>query len=125
LIQNGNISINKAEIEFFLTDFDEYFYAPPRLNLFQPAKANSIRNYFIADALSGLSYGGLYNSKTKSFKFTVTRYIQNILNEMYFNKKNVNNGLYLAVPTDQPVIGARGIIDHSKTKINIIYSKPN
>ncbi len=125
LIQNGNISINKAEIEFFLTDYDENFFAPPRLNLFQPAKANSVRNYFIADALLGGSYGGLYNSKTQSYKFTVTRHIQNILNEMYFNKKNVNNGLYLAVPTDQPVIGARGIIDHSKTKINIIYSKPN
>lgn len=125
LIQNGNISINKAEIEFFITDFDENFYAPPRLNLFQPAKANSVRNYFISDALSGGSYGGLYNTKTRSYKFTITRYIQNIINEMYFNKKNVNNGLYLAVPTDQPVIGARGIIDHSKTKINIIYSKPN
>lgn len=125
LIEKGNVSINKAEIEFFITDFDENFFAPPRLNLFQPASANSVRNYFIADALSGSSYGGLYNSKTRSYKFTITRHIQNILNEMYFNKKNINNGLYLAVPTDQPVIGARGIIDHSKTKINIIYSKPN
>lgn len=125
LIEKGNISINKAEIEFFITDFDENFFAPPRMNLFQPAAKNSVRNYFIPDALSSASYGGLYNSKTRSYKFTITQHVQHILNEMYFHQKNVNNGLYLAVPTDQPVIGARGVFDHTKTKINIIYSKPN
>jgi len=125
LIEKGNISINKAEIEFFVTDYDENFFAPPRLNLFQPAAKNSVRNYFIPDALNASTYGGLYNSKTRSYKFTITQHLQKLLNEMYFQKKNLNNGLYLAVPTDQPVIGARGIFDHTKTKINLIYSKPN
>ncbi len=125
LIEKGNISINKAEIEFFITDYDENFFAPPRLNLFQPSAKNSVRNYFIPDALNASTYGGLYNSKTRSYRFTITQHLQQLLNEMYFNKKDRNNGLYLAVPTDQPVIGARGIIDHTKTKIKLIYSKPN
>jgi len=34
-------------------------------------------------------------------------------------------GLYLAVPSDQPVIGARCVIDHRKTKLHITYTKLN
>mgnify|MGYP003350632238 CR=1 FL=1 len=35
-----------------------------------------------------------------------------------------NLGLYFAVPTDNPIIGARASIDHSKTKLIITYTKP-
>lgn len=125
LIKDGNIAVNAAEIEFFITDFSEEFYAPPRMNLFQPANANSVRNYFIQDVLSSTAYTGIYDPIKRSYKFNINRYLQNIFNKHYFSKVDINNGLYLAIPSDQPVIGARCVIDHSKTKIKILYTKPN
>ncbi len=125
LIKNGNVAVNYAEIELFITDYSEEFFAPPRMNLFQPSNANSIRNYFIQDALSTASYGGVYDPIRKSYKFIMSRYIQNIFNKKHFDNINISNGLYLAIPSDQPVIGARCVIDHSKTKIKILYTKPN
>lgn len=123
LIDNGNIAIHRAEIEFFVQDYSEEFFAPPRMNLFRPVNANSKRNYLIEDALVSSNYGGLYDPIKKSYKFRVTRHIQDILNKKYFNNLDVNNGLYLAVPSDQPVIGARCVIDQTKTKLYLNYSK--
>jgi hypothetical protein len=125
LISNGNVAINKATIEFFIKDYNENYFAPPRLNLYRPVNRFSNRNFLILDALNTATYGGTYDPIRKSYRFTISRHIQSILNEMYFNGNDVNLGLYLAVPSDQPVIGARCVIDQSKTKIHITYSKPN
>ncbi len=125
LISNGNVAINKATIEFFIKDYNENYFAPPRLNLYRPVNRFSNRNFLILDALNTATYGGTYDPIRKSYRFTISRHIQSILNEMYFNGDDVNLGLYLAVPSDQPVIGARCVIDQSKTKIHITYSKPN
>ncbi len=125
LINNGNVAINKATIEFFIKDYSEGFFAPPRMNLYRPVNRFSNRNFLILDALNTSTYGGTYDPIRKSYKFTITRHIQSILNEKFFEDNDVNLGLYLAVPSDQPVIGARCVIDQSKTKIHITYSKPN
>ena len=68
LVKNGNIAVNYAEIELFISNYSEDFFAPPRMNLFQPSNSNSIRNYFIQDALSTTSYGGVYDPIRKSYK---------------------------------------------------------
>jgi len=125
LAKNGNISIQKAEIEFSAKDFDEYFFTAPRLSLFKPFTEGSQRNFLIEDAVSSSNYGGTYNRSNGTYTFTITRHLQNIINAQFFNKEDINLGLYLAVPSDQPVIGARSVIDHTKTRLLITYVKPN
>ncbi len=125
LIANKNVAINNAYIEFSVTDYNEYFFTAPRMSLFQPVNANSKRNFLIEDAASLSNYGGVYNSSTGTYRFIITRHVQNMLNSKFFNDIDKNWGLYLAVPSDQPVIGARSVIDHSKTKLHITYTKLN
>ena len=127
LMKDGNVGINKAEILFY-TDAtpNTRQFAPPRLNLFQPLNTLSKRNRLIDDAtMSPSTFGGVYDEARKCYRFTVTRHIQNILNDQHFKSLNTNLGLYLAIPSDNPVIGARTGIDHSKTKLIITYTKPN
>lgn len=125
LISQGNVAIHKAEIAFSVKNYDEFFFAPPRLSLFKPFSKSSNRNFLIEDAVTSTNYGGNYDETDGTYTFDITRHVQNILNSQYFNGIDTNDGLFLAVPTDQPVIGARCVIDHSKTKIHITYSKPN
>jgi hypothetical protein len=125
LLDNKNVAVNHAYIEFSIKNYDEYFFAPPRLNLFRPANENSRRNFLIEDAASLSNYGGIYNAQKGTYKFIITRHIQNLLNRQHFNGIDRNWGLFLAIPTDQPVIGARCVIDHSKTLLHITYTKPN
>jgi hypothetical protein len=127
LIKNGNVGINKAEILFYTNNITSVNqFAPPRLNLYQPLNTQSKRNRLIDDAtMSPASFGGVYDESRKCYRFTVTRHIQNILNDQHFKSLNTNLGLYLAMPSDNPVIGARAGIDHSKTKLIITYTKPN
>ncbi len=127
LTTEGNVGINKAEIVFY-TDAtpNSRQFAPPRLNLYQPLNALSVRNRLIDDATQSPStFGGVYDEAKKCYRFTVTRHIQNILNDQHFKSLNTNLGMYLAIPTDNPVIGARTGIDQSKTKLIITYTKPN
>lgn len=125
LAPKNNIAIQDAEIEFFVANNNLNFFPPPRLGLYQPFSKTSNRNYYIPDVLSSNASDGYYNSTTNSYKFKITRYLQKILNAKFFENRDINNGLFLAVPSDKPVIGARGVIDHSKTKIHIVYSTIN
>lgn len=126
LVAEGNIAVNKAEITFHLqgNSFDTRYYAPPRLNLFQPLNDSNFRNSLTRDgATSG--YGGILFEGGNYYKFDITRYIQNILTTQANTGKNIHNGLLLTIPTDAPVTGSRAIIDNSKTKLIITYVKPN
>lgn len=123
----NNVAINHAELWLYTSkQTTPIFFAPPRMNLFQPLNAHSDRNKMIEDALvSPGSFGGVYNESGKYYKFEITRHIQNILNDWVFHQKNSNLGMYFALPSDNPVIGARAGIDHSKTRLIITYTKPN
>ena len=125
LVKDQNVAINNAYIEFSVSNYSEYFFAAPRLSLFQPLGAGSKRNFLIEDAASLSNYGGIYNPSTGTYRFIITRHVQNLLNNKVFNDIDKNLGLYLAVPSDQPVIGARCVIDHRKTKLHITYTKLN
>ena len=131
LSAQGPISINKAQIVFYLdkTTTTESLFAPPRLNLFQPFGAGSVRNDLMQDAVdigTGLlaSIGGDYNESAGTYTFTITRQMQKWLLG-YAKGENKNFGMYLTVPTGSPVLGARGVIDQSKTKVHIAYTKLN
>ncbi len=132
LVSQGQVAINKAEIVFYIDKgtVSEELFAPPRLNLFQPYLPGSVRNDLLADAIdlgSGFvtSIGGDYNESAGSYTFTITRQMQKWLNAFVMKGENKNFGMYLTVPTGSPVIGARGVIDQSKTKVKIAYTKLN
>ncbi|MFM1897866.1 MAG: hypothetical protein RL577_106 [Bacteroidota bacterium] len=138
LIQDGNVAINKAELVLQTSSgfsTSNSFYSAPRLNLFQPLSIGqdpnsgeltffSDRNALIEDGTSA-GFGGIYNESNQTYRFIITRHFQNLLNRSWFDSIDYNGGLYLCVPSDQPVLGARSILDHSKTKLIITYTKPN
>ena len=131
LVQSGshgenNVGINNATLRLYVDDnTNANYFAPPRMNLFQPISRRSDRNRLVEDALaSPTKFGGVFNDKGRYYQFDITRHLQNLLNDKAFEGKDNNLGLYFAVPTDNPVIGARAAIDHSKTKLIITYTKP-
>lgn len=131
LVQSGthgenNVGINNASLRLYVDDNTNVnYFAPPRMNLFQPTSRSSDRNRLVEDALAApTKFGGVFNDKGRYYQFDITRHLQNVLNDMAFKGIDNNLGLYFAVPTDNPVIGARAAIDHSKTKLIITYTKP-
>ncbi len=127
LINQGNIGVNNAELYLYTNNIrNATYFAPPRMNIFQPNSKTGKRNKFIADALESLgSFGGIYNETGHYYKFVITRHLQNVLNAKAFNGEDINYGLFFALPSDNPVIGARTGIDHTKTRLIITYTKPN
>lgn len=126
LIATGNVAINKAEIIFHIAEntATPNYYAPPRLNLFQPLSSSSNRNSLTKDGGSS-TFGGLLNEKGYYYKFDITRQIQSILSSKANLNKEINNGLLLTIPTDVPVSGSRVVIDNKKTRLIVTYTKPN
>jgi hypothetical protein len=126
LIAGGNVAINKAEIVFHIAEntATPMYYAPPRLNLFQPLSSSSNRNSLTKDGGSS-TFGGLLNEKGYYYKFDITRQIQGVLSSKANLNKEINNGLLLTIPTDVPVSGSRVVIDNKKTRLIVTYTKPN
>ncbi|MCC7298720.1 MAG: DUF4270 family protein [Bacteroidia bacterium] len=126
LTVSENVAINKAEIVFYIdkTQINSDFPAPPRLNLFRPAYPNSLRNFLLRDA-GNSTFGGVYNEAKGTYTFIITRHIQDMMNSWHLDGKNENYGLFLTVPTGEPVLAARTAIDHTKTKLRITYTKLN
>ena len=131
LVQSGtngenNVGINNATLRLYVDEnTTANYFAPPRMNLFQPTSRSSDRNRLVEDALAApTKFGGVFRDKGRYYEFDITRHLQNILNDMAFKGIDNNLGLYFAVPTDNPIIGARAAIDHSKTKLIITYTKP-
>lgn len=126
LVSDKNIAVNKAQITFYVdpNSVSSDFPAPVRLNLFRPPSATSKRNFILTGGNS-VNFGGWYDEKSKSYSFNITRHIQDVLNAYALDKQNLNYGLFLAVPTAEPVMAARAAIDHSRTKLVITYTKLN
>lgn len=124
----NNVAINRAELTIACDKsvFSSDFFAPPRLNLFKPSRANSSVNFLLPDAVYS-NFGGTYNEANGTYTFLITRYVQDILNDKYNSNSNTNFGLFLAVPTASPIIAGRALLDFSnpKTKLRITYSKIN
>jgi len=123
-IKDGMIAINKAEVEITVAENStDHYAAPARLLLLG---VDSVGNaLFLADQFQGSSYyGGDYSSSTRTYKFNIAYYLQNIL-----TGKTKDYGLYLAVAGGS-VQANRAIIygrtsTISKMKLNLFYTKPN
>jgi hypothetical protein len=51
--------------------------------------------------------------------------VQDVFNAWYLKGNDINYGLFLAVPTAEPVLSGRAAIDQTRTEIRITYTKLN
>ena len=127
-IKNRKIAIANAELEVSLapsSDVDP-FSAPQQLFLLDADDLG--RNDFIRDFFEGADYyGGKLNPTTKKYTFNINRHIQYLLNEFNNGKKPTNNGLNLIVPSDNPVLARRAILNTSPgaIKLKLTYTVVN
>jgi hypothetical protein len=120
LIQNKNIAITGAEILFTpKAGFDNATFTLPNQLLLTNSDSLG-RNELIRDAagFEGANYyGGQLRNGT--YRFNIIRHIQYVLNEYKNNNRNVNYGLNLLVPADNPVAGNRIVLDTDQRLGNI------
>lgn len=149
-LKNQNLVVNKAELVLYV-DSDAtgstFTHQAPRLTLFRkdiagqymPIPDGDTRvnpsGYSISDPRSfGLAYGGFYDKDKKRYLFTLTSFIQDVL-----QGKTPNRALYLtpaslldfSVPyspsiqaTSRAILGG-GSNPEYKMKLNIYFSKVN
>ncbi len=84
------------------------------------------RNDFIMDQFIAPEYYGGYLEAGTTYRFNVARQIQHIINEYQNNNRNLNYGLNLLVPGDNPVTAQRVILDTKRGlgsfKLNLTYT---
>ncbi len=123
-LKDQNISINKAELVLPVADGSYAKNGFPE-SLIVASKTDDGALQFIPDFFEGFSYfGGTYNASTNDYRFTITRYLQGLIN----GTEN-ENGLILLV-SGSAVKGDRAVIYgpanmSNKIKLNLYYSKTN
>ncbi len=141
LAQKGKkIAIHRAEL--VVTPYPNLltanYYAPSSLRLLQP-NATTGRNDFIKDIFyAGSSplnpyYGGSYNITKNEYRFNFTLYLQELFNDFSgTGNTDKNRGLFLIIPTDNPIAAGQVMIDTRKNvkgdggiKLNVYYTIQN
>ncbi len=112
------VSISKAEliIRPVAGSFASPFGLPARLLVLQPSATDNLNNG-ILDLVEPF-YGGFYNSTEKYYKFNITRHIQSILMDKQQRNIDNNRGLFVLIPTDNPVSPSQIMIDTRKNIAN-------
>lgn len=133
----GNITINKAELIVQLDNGSDIFSPAPRLYMYRTDIADQKQLLpDVALGLSELALGGIYDPAKKQYRFTLTSYMQNLLNGKLTQyktfltavdtKATAQSGLFPAGNTvSRSVIGSGTSTSLSKMKLNIIYTKAN
>ncbi len=108
------ISITKAEliIRPLSGSYNSTFALPKRLLILQPNETTGA-NQAILD-LAEPFFDGNYNSNTNSYNFNITRHIQSLYKSKFQNNLDINRGLYVIIPTDQPIAPSVLTIDSRK-----------
>jgi len=133
----GNITINKAELVVQVESGTDIFSPAPRLFLYRTDIAE--QRQLVPDVLLGISdasLAGLYLTATKQYKFTLTAYIQNLLNgklDQYNTYISAVDALATneqalspsATTVSRVAIGSGSPTAPFKMKLNIIYTKVN
>ena len=118
IAKNKSISVAKAEIIIrpVAGSYGTTTPLPARLLLLQPHPTTGL-NAGIIDALAFEPfYGGAYNATLNGYKFNITRHIQNLFIDYQRYGKDNNNGLFLIIPTDNPIAPSRMMVDTRKIK---------
>ena len=121
------IAVNKAELIIKpISEITDTFALPPMLNLYR-IRDDGKGIYPLPDAPDGTAEErGTYDKNTKTYHFTISRYIQALISE-----RIPNNGLFLIVnnATGTPhrvVLGGGGNVNNPyQMKLNITYTKLN
>jgi hypothetical protein len=116
IAKNKSISVAKAEIIIrpVAGSYGTTTPLPARLLLLQPHPTTGL-NAGIIDALAFEPfYGGAYNATLNGYKFNITRHIQNLFIDYQRYGKDNNNGLFLIIPTDNPIAPSRMAVDTRK-----------
>jgi len=134
--KHNNIAINSAEliVKPYTTNLTADYYAPTSLRLLQP-NATDGKNDFIRDILflgngpANPFYGGYYNVNTNEYKFNFRLHLQELLNDYKATGSTAKNrGLYLIIPTDNPIAASHVMLDTRKgsgIKVKIYYTIQN
>jgi hypothetical protein len=136
LAKDHEIAINSAEL--IIKPYDNLltpdYYAPTSLRLLQPNDSTG-RNDFIKDIFfAGSSpinpyYGGTYNVSANEYRFNFTLHAQQLLNNFKATgSKAKNKGLYVIIPTDNPIAASHVVMDTRKgsgIKVRIYYTIQN
>jgi len=127
--QDGKrISVGKAELIFrpVAGTYSAPFTLPKRMLLLEPDKETGL-NSPIIDLLEPF-YDGNYNATANEYRFNITRHIQSLLSDMQRNGVNSNRGLFLVIPSDDPVAPSRIYLDTRKKlsdmgiELKIVYT---
>jgi len=112
------ISIAKAEliIRPVAGSYGSTTPLPARLLLLKPDATTGL-NASILDAFEPF-YGGAYNATLNGYKFNITRHIQNLFIDYQRYGVDNNKGLFLIIPTDNPIAPSRMMVDTRKRKSN-------
>ncbi|MCU0441869.1 MAG: DUF4270 domain-containing protein [Bacteroidia bacterium] len=120
LVKDKNIAITGAEILFTpKAGMDNSTFTLPNQLLLTNSDSLG-RNELIRDAAGfegAVYYGGKLSNGT--YRFNIIRHIQYVLNEYKNNNRNVNYGLNLLVPADNPVAANRIVLDTDQRLGNI------
>ena len=131
----GDITINKAELVVQVEGGTDMFSPAPRLFLYRTDIAE--QRQLIPDValgLSDISLGGFYDTPKKQYRFTLTAYMQDLLNGKLtqYNtfitavdaKASSGSALFPSGTTvSRAVIGSGNKTAPNKMKLNIIYTK--
>jgi len=123
-VKQRNIALTGAEIIFTpeIGSFNTTYSLPRYLilnNSDSLGRNRSIRDIVLGDAYYG---GFLENDK---YRFNITRHIQYILNEHKAGRANVNYGLNLLVPVDNPIAANRIKLNTGSLKLKLNYTVIN
>lgn len=136
LVKDGEqILINEAKLTLTVANGSatETYPAPERILLLQPVNADGTgSNKLILDlidliappssAWSGYTnYGGELNSDGRTYTFHLNRHLQGLLDDAVLNGNMDNRGLYVIIPSDNPITPSRLVLDtkNNQTEKNI------
>ncbi len=108
------ISIAKAEIIIrpVAGSYNAITPLPARLLMLKPDASTGL-NASIIDAFEP-AYGGAFNATLNGYKFNITRHVQQLFIDYQRYGINNNKGLYLIIPTDNPIAPSRMMVDTRK-----------
>jgi len=117
VLNNPKIAINGANIQFTVLEgsSNETYSLPLNLAL---VNSDSLgKNAFLRDQIVETSayYDGKLNNK--SYSFNIVRHLQNLLIQ-YKNGSNLNYGMNLIIPADNPLTAERIILNTKKNSGN-------
>ncbi len=122
MIKNPSKRISIAKVELIIrpqsASFNSIFSLPKRLLCLQPNKTTNL-NTAILDLFAGNNlYGGGYDKEKNYYKFNITRHIQSLFTDFQTKGENNNRGLFVIIPTENPIAPSRMIIDTQKKLVN-------